>query len=59
LTAPNAPAQAAACTAGNHWLLLWGLVVSGICTWLIVRWRILDRLVARDALRPHQPATGR
>ena len=30
-------------TTGNHWLLLWGLVVSAIVTWLIVRSGILDR----------------
>jgi STE24 endopeptidase len=47
----DALAQAAAYTAGNHWLLLWGLVVSGIGTWLIVRWRILDRLAAQMARR--------
>jgi len=47
----GALAQAAAYTAGSHWLLLWGLVVSGIGTWLIVRWRILDRLAARMASR--------
>lgn len=43
----DALAKAAAYTAGNHWLLLWGLVVSAACTWLIVRWGILDRLAAR------------
>lgn len=47
----DALAQAAAYTAGSHWLLFWGLVVSGIGTWLIVRWRILDRLAARMAGR--------
>ena len=31
-------------TIGGHWLLLWGLVVSAIVTWLIVRSGILDRL---------------
>ena len=40
-------AKAAAYTAGNHWLLLWGLVVSAVCTWVIVRWGVLDRLAAR------------
>ena len=43
----DALAQAAAYTAGNHWLLLWGLVVSGVFTWLIVRWGILGRVAAR------------
>ncbi len=36
--------KAQAYTIGNHWLLLWGLVVSAIITWLIVRSGILDRL---------------
>ena len=43
----DALAKAAGYTAGNHWLLLWGLVVSAACTWVIVRWGILDRLAAR------------
>jgi STE24 endopeptidase len=43
----DALAKAAAYTAGNHWLLLWGLVVSAAFTWVIVRWGILDRLAAR------------
>jgi STE24 endopeptidase len=47
----DALAQAAAYTAGNHWLLLWGLVVSGILTWVIVRWGILDRVAARTTRR--------
>lgn len=44
-------AEAAAYTTGNHWLLLWGLVVTGITTWLIVRSRILDTLADRLATR--------
>lgn len=47
----DALAKAAAYTAGNHWLLLWGLVVSGVFTWVIVRWGILDRLATRLARR--------
>jgi STE24 endopeptidase len=39
--------QAAAYTAGNHWLLLWGLVVAAVSTWLIVRWGVLDQLAAK------------
>ena len=34
-------------TVGGHWLLLWGIVVSAIVTWAIVRWGILDRLDRR------------
>ncbi len=44
-------ARAAAYTAGNHWLLLWGLVVTGAVTWLVVRWGILDRVAERRAKR--------
>jgi STE24 endopeptidase len=40
-------AKAADYTAGNHWLLLWSLAVSGLVTWLVVRWGILDRVSAR------------
>jgi len=47
----EALAKAASYTAGNHWLLLWGLVVSSIVTWLIVRWGILDRVAARLSRR--------
>jgi STE24 endopeptidase len=36
--------KAASYTAGNHWLLLWGLVVSAIVTSILVRFRILDRV---------------
>ena len=43
----EALAKAAAYTAGNHWLLLWGLAVSAVVTWLIVRWGIMDRVAAR------------
>lgn len=39
--------KAADYTIGNHWLLLWGLVVSAIVTWLIVRSGLLDRLEAK------------
>ena len=34
-------------TGGKEWMLLWGLLVSALVTWLIVRWGILDRLEAR------------
>ena len=39
--------KAAEYTSGNHWLLLWGLVVSAVVTWIVVRWGLLDRLQAR------------
>lgn len=49
IDALGAPAleKAAAYTAGDHWLILWGLVVTGIVTWLIVRFRLLERVDAR------------
>ena len=39
--------KAAQYTVGNHWLLLWGLVVSALITWLVVRSGVLDRLQGR------------
>jgi STE24 endopeptidase len=43
----EALARAADYTAGNHWLLLWSLVVTAIVTWAIVHSGVLDRLQAR------------
>ena len=34
-------------TVGGHWMLLWGLIVAALVTWLIVRSRLLDRLDAK------------
>ena len=34
-------------TTGNHWLTLWGVIVSAIITWVIVRSGILDKAYAR------------
>ena len=31
-------------TVGGHWILLWGLVVSALVTWVIVRSHVLDRV---------------
>lgn len=39
--------KAAAYTHGNHWILLWNLVVAGLVTWLIVKWGLLDRIERR------------
>lgn len=47
----DALAQAAAYTAGNHWLLLWNLLVSAGVAWLFVRTGVLDRLNAKLARR--------
>lgn len=46
--------KAAAYTMGNHWILLWNLVVAGIVTWLVVRWGVLDRVEARVGDRRKQ-----
>jgi STE24 endopeptidase len=43
---PAALEKAANYTAGNHWLLLWGLAVSALVTWGVVRSGILDRIAA-------------
>lgn len=44
---PEALQKAADYTAGSHWLLLWGLVVSALVTWIIVRLGLLERLSAK------------
>lgn len=44
---PAALEKAAAYTTGNHWMLLWGLLVSALVTWLVVRTGILERLSRR------------
>lgn len=46
---PEALAKAASYTAGGHWLLLWGLAISALVTWGVVRSGVLDRLAARLA----------
>jgi STE24 endopeptidase len=46
--------RAANYTAGNHWHLLWGLLISALVTWLIDRWGVLDRLAER--LKARGPA---
>lgn len=38
-------------TLGGEWLLLWGLVVAAVVTWLIVRSGLLDRLQERISPR--------
>jgi STE24 endopeptidase len=47
----DALARAAAYTAGNHWLLLWNLLVTAVITWILVRTGLLDRINARLAKR--------
>jgi STE24 endopeptidase len=48
---PDALAKAAAYTAGNHWLLLWNLLVAAVITWIVVRSGLLERIQARFAQR--------
>ena len=48
---PEALAKAAAYTSGGHWLLLWGLVVTALVSWVIVRWGVLDALSAKLSAR--------
>lgn len=48
---PEALQKAHDYTVGSHWLLLWGLVVTAIVTWLIVRSGLLDRLDRKFAER--------
>ncbi len=40
-------AKAAAYTTGGHWLLLWGLLVSALVTWVLVRSGVLVALEAK------------
>lgn len=44
---PTALAKAQAYTVGGHWLLLWGLVVTLLVSWVIIRSGLLDRLSAK------------
>jgi STE24 endopeptidase len=44
---PEALAKAADYTRGSEWLLLWGVVVSAVVTFVFVRLGILDRLAAK------------
>ncbi|MEJ6678676.1 MAG: M48 family metalloprotease [OM182 bacterium] len=47
----EALALAAAYTAGNHWILLWGIIVPIIVTAILVRTRLLERIAHRLAGR--------
>jgi STE24 endopeptidase len=48
---PETLAKAEAYTTGNHWLLLWNLLVSAALAWALVRWGVLDWLYAKLAKR--------
>ena len=43
---PEALAKAAAYTSATHWMLLGGLLVTALVTWIIVRLNLLERLSA-------------
>ncbi len=44
---PEALQKAADYTSATHWMLLWGLLVSAVVTWIIVRVGILDKVSAK------------
>lgn len=46
-------ARAAAYTAGSNWLVLWGVVVGALATWIVMRWGIVARL--QDRLQARRP----
>jgi STE24 endopeptidase len=48
---PETLAKAAAYTTGGHWLLLWGVLISGLTSWIIIRLGILDKVSAKLAAR--------
>lgn len=59
----DALAKAAAYTIDGHWMILWGLLVSALATFVIVRLKVTDRIWARLekrgwALRTFATAAG-
>jgi len=48
---PEALSKAAAYTSGAHWLLLWGLVITALASWLIIRWGVLSTVSTKLAGR--------
>lgn len=52
---PGALEKAASYTIGNHWLLLFGFLVTMVATVLLVRSRLLDRLSARLNIAKPRP----
>ncbi len=43
--------KAGSYTSGGHWLLLWGLVVTVLTSWIIIRTGLLEKLSARMEAR--------
>lgn len=54
---PEALAKAQAYTSGGHWLLFAGVAVSILIAWIMVRFRLLDRVAERMAGRSQALAT--
>lgn len=54
---PEALAKAQAYTSGGHWLLFAGVGVSILIAWIMVRFRLLDRIAERMAGRSRALAT--
>ncbi len=48
---PVALEKAADYTSGGHWLLLWGLIVTGLVSWIIIRTGILEKISNKLAAR--------
>src|SRR4051812_38627893 len=44
---PTALQKAHDYTVGNEWMLLWGLLVAAIITWLVIRSGLLDQVEAK------------
>jgi STE24 endopeptidase len=44
---PEVLQKAADYTSASHWMILWGLLVSAVVTWIIVRTGILDKVSAK------------
>ena len=52
---PEETARAIQYTQGGHWLILWGLVVSLVVAWIIVRTDLLGRVRTRIETRKARP----
>jgi STE24 endopeptidase len=48
-------AQSDAYTEGGYWLILWGMVAAVLVTWILLRWKILERLSQRLNTRRPRP----
>lgn len=55
---PEALAKAEAYTMGNHVMLIVGVGVSILAAWIMIRFRLLDRVAARLEPKPDVPEGG-